>query len=350
MKLKWALIVCTYNRADFLLECLRHALNQSRLPSEIVIVDASDYWQETRDKITERYSKRWEEVSLIYRPAEIRSIPFQRNQALDLTTAEIIFSLDDDIYLEPTAAEEIMTAYDSDTDKEIAIIGGRFTESAPSSQGLEPKPVQVKDVNPNIFLRSLKTRLENQLTLQKHFVPYSRPIRFDGPPPSNVKTAELHPSGLMNGGRTTFRRCYGIQSKWSTLLRYYATHEDSDFSYRTSFFGQVLVAPKAGFFHADGAEDRPDRFRTNSIRVQNLMALHRVESDNRIRSAFRLVFSFLRFTGLYLLIDPARGRYSLPIARAYLWGAVLVPYYMFFPFKNFKSWYTDKQEKLYGAR
>jgi len=347
MELTWGLIICTYNRADFLFESIRYALNQSRMPTEIAIVDASDYWQETRDRLLELYPDHWNSVKLTYQPAKVRSIPFQRNQALELTTSNVIFSLDDDIYLEKDAAENIMLAYDSDKENEIAIIGGQFTDSAPDVENHPAELESRNDLATHSFLSSLKSRLENALTLQNHFVPYGPPVR-DDEPPSSINSVKLLKSGLMNGGRTTFRRDYGIQCKWSELLRYYATHEDSDFSYRMSFYGKVLVARDAGFFHADGAEDRPNRFRTNTIRVRNLMALHRVESSHRVRSAWRLTVSFLRFAGLYMLIDPARGRFSLPIVRAYLWGIALIPYFMFYPFQDFTSWYTKQQEKMYN--
>lgn len=346
--LSWGLIVCTYNRADFLLECLRHTLKQTRLPSEIVIVDASDYWQETFDKVSSTYAEHWKTIRLVYEPAKVRSIPYQRNQALDLSQADVVFSLDDDIYMQPDAAGVIMEAYDKDADEEIAMIGGHFIGAHPDEESVEVKQDEVSESRGGI-VNYLKSHLEQGLTMQRHFVAYGKLVRNDEPPES-VQGLGLFPSGLINGGRTTFRRHYGVQSRWSNLLRYYAAHEDSDFSYRMSDFGQILVAPRAGFFHADGAEDRPNRFKTNTIRVSNLMALHRVSSDNRLRSSWRLLMSFFYFMGLYLLIDPARKRYSLPVVRAYALGALLIPFFMFYPFRDFVAWYTERQERMYRAR
>jgi GT2 family glycosyltransferase len=313
----------------------------------VIIVDASDYWETTRDEVAGKFAEHWRHARLVYEPARVRSTAYQRNQALEASRSDIVFSLDDDIYLRPDAASIIMEVYERDVDEEIAMVGGQFVhalhDSAPSAAD---ESAAAARRGPAALLKSW---MERGLTLERHFVPYDRPIRLDAPP-SSVSDLNVFPAGLLNGGRTTFRRRFGQALRWSELLRYYATHEDSDFSYRLSHLGRVLVAPDAGFFHADGAEDRPDRFKTNTIRVRNLMALHRVSSDNRLRSWLRLLASFSYFTGLYLLIDPARRRYSLPSARAYALGALQIPFFLFMPFKDFSAWYLAQQEKMHGVR
>jgi GT2 family glycosyltransferase len=346
--LKWGLIVCTYNRKHFLMKCLKHTLSQSRPPSEVVIVDASDYWQDTLNEVMKTYKDFWKEIRLVYEPAKVRSSAHQRNQALDLSQSDVIFSLDDDIYMHPNSADTIMDAYERDVDEEIALIGGHFVDSNPDEKELVP--AESSEAEHTSLVGRIRTNLEQQLSLDAHFVPYDKPVNRMDPPPKSTHGLEVFPSGLVSGGRTTFRRRYGIQVHWSPLLRYYATHEDSDFSYRMSHHGRILVAPKAAFFHADGNERRLNRFKVNTIRVRNLMALHRVSSTNRLRSSCRLLASFCFFIGLYLLIDPARKRFSFPIVRAYALGAALIPVFMFFPFRDFSAWYLDQQERMHSAR
>lgn len=348
-KLSWSLMVITYNRAKFLVECLKHALNQTRIPSEIVIVDASDNWQETFDHIKELYAEHWENVRLVYEPAKVRGIPYQRNQALDLTTSDVVFSLDDDIYLWPNAAEVVMEAYDCDKDEEVAMVGGFFVDGLPGeveppSDTAEETSTQHLDIK-----QAVKSKLEGALTLESHFVPYGKEIEYPDLP-EGLKGKGYLAGGLINGGRTTFRRKFGVESRWSVLLRYYATHEDSDFSYRLSSYGKIIQAPKAYFFHADGAEDRPFKFKINTIRVRNLMALHRATTKNRFLSAWRLTLSFLFYTFFYLLIDPMRKRFTLPNALSYAYGVIQVPYFLFYPFEDFKKWYVDLQERMYRKR
>ncbi len=341
--LQWSLTICTYNRPHFLIETLRCALAQTRKPLEIVIVDASDAWEASRAALLDAFASDWTTVDLIHVPAKVRSLPFQRNQALGLARGDIVFSLDDDIYLYPDAAETIMRGYEADPSEEIAMIGGHFTH------GPFDPDASIDEDAPFVPRGGLRAWLEDQLSLESHFVPYG-PKLDRSAAPSAVASMGILPAGLINGGRTTFRRKFGDQVQWSEFLRYYATHEDGDFSYRMSLKGRLFNAPEAGFFHADGNDTTFKRFRVNTIRLRNIMALHRVHSDNPARSALRLAGMMLRFIALYLLIDPAQRRFSLPTVRAYLYGLAQIPVFMFWPFADFQAWYVALQEKMYAQR
>ncbi|WP_300587410.1 glycosyltransferase family 2 protein [Marivita sp.] len=345
MTLSWTLTICTYNRPHFLVETLRCALRQTRRPSEVVIVDASDNWEDNRDQMVSEFTADLQDVTLVYVPADVRSLTFQRNQALGLATSDIVFSLDDDIYLYPDAAEIVMRVYEADVDDEIAMVTGQFTPGPyePARKRSYPNKQTGADGS------QLRQWFEKQLTLDSHFVPYGDPVDM-GPVPASVTHLNVFPSGLVNGGRTTFRRKFATESGWTELLRYYATHEDSDFSYRMSQFGRLVVAPDAGFFHADGNDSKASRFRINTIRVRNLLALHAVHSPNRVRSALRCAASFAKFMGLYVAIDAAQKRISFPTVRAYAYGIAQIPVFLFFPIRNFKKWYINMQERMYGDR
>lgn len=345
MTLSWTLTICTYNRPHFLVETLRHALNQTRPPVEVVVVDASDNWEEHRDRMQSEFASDWDNVSLVYAPAEVRSLTFQRNQALSLATSDIVFSLDDDIYLYPDAAENVMDVYEADTDCEIAMVTGLFTPGPYDPDAAPTAAVALAGQETS----GMRAWVEEQLTLDSHFVPYSDPVDM-GPLPASVQHLNVAPSGLVNGGRTTFRRKFAQDSGWTELLRYYATHEDSDFSYRMSRYGRLVVAPDAGFFHADGNESTASRFLINKIRVRNLLALHAVHSSNRVRSALRCCASFAKFASIYVAIDAAQKRLSFPTVRAYLYGISQIPVFLFMPIRDFRKWYTNMQERMYGDR
>ncbi len=341
----WTLSICTYNRPQFLIQTLGFALSQSRPPAEIVVVDASDDWASHRDLVTRKFADHWHQVRLVFVAAKVRSIAFQRNQAMSLATSDIVFSIDDDIYMFEDAAECIMRIYEADIDRKIAMVAGHFTLSAPGEEvSLERRISTVPALG-----ERLRSWVENQLTLDGHFVPYEDEVDRS-PLPAPVRAAGASVGGLINGGRTTARRVWASETGWSELLRYYSSHDDSDFSYRMSQKGRLVHAMEAGFFHADGNEGTIGRYKTNLIRVRNLMALHAIHSHNRLRSALRLSWSFTKFTVLYMLIDPAQKRFSLPTVRAYLYGLVQIPVFMFWPFKDFSDWYTKLQEKMYGTR
>lgn len=345
MTLTWTLTICTYNRPHFLVETLKYALQQTRPPAEVVVVDASDDWADNRARMEAEFKTEWKTVALTYVPAEVRSLTFQRNQALGLATSDIVFSLDDDIYLYPDAAEIVLDVYEADTDCEVAMVTGKFTSGPYNPHATTHHPDALSEEPQS----KIKEWVENQLTLDNHFVPYAEPVEMS-PVPTSIAHLNVYPSGLINGGRTTFRRKYAEESGWTELLRYYATHEDSDFSYRMSQFGRLIVAPDADFFHADGNEGTASRFRINTIRVRNLLALHAVHSPNRVRSALRCGASFTKFMSLYLVIDAMQKRVSFPTARAYAYGIAQIPLFLFLPIPNFEQWYVDLQERMYGNR
>lgn len=348
--LSWTLAICTYNRPQHLVPTLGFIADQRRLPLEVVVVDASEDWEATRAEVLKTYPELWQKVTLRYEPAKVRSLTAQRNQALHLAQGDIVFSLDDDIHLFPDTAERIMAAYEADVAEDISMIAAFFVEPGPGSESDAEDMLSSEAFETP---RGLKARIEDwlrsQFSLDKHFVPYWDPLTEE-PLPARAQSDGVMAAGLVNGGRTTFRRKYALQSGWSEILRYYATHEDSDFSYRMSQKGRLAVMPEARLFHADGNEGLYQRYRVNLIRVRNLTALHRLYSDNRLRSAVRLAKSFLFFAGLYCLIDPMQKRFTWPTMRAYLGGVVQIPWLLYRPSRDFSAWYVDLQERMYRLK
>jgi len=344
--LTWSLTICTYNRPHFLTQTIGYALAQTRRPDEIIVVDGSDDWQANKERIEQDHKPELGGISLIYKEAKVRSLTCQRNQALELASSDIVFSLDDDIYLFADAAETVMKVYEADKDEEIAMVAGHFTSGAPKRDGPDLPELDRGGFGLKAWLRE---KLENQMALDAHFVPYWGPVR-KSPVPSCVAHYNVFPVGLINGGRTTFRRKLSEDVRWSEVLRFYATHEDSDFSYRLSQKGRLVVAPDAGFFHADGNEGTTGRFKVNTIRVRNLMALHKVHSRSLLKSAWRLALSFGKFALLYAFLDPLRGRFTFPTVRAYAFGILQIPVYLGKNRSGFEAWYIGVQNRMYGDR
>src|SRR5438045_580108 len=95
-RLAWSLIVCTFKREKVLPRCIRCAIASHRRPSEVIIVDASPYWQTTRDAVLAEFESANRDISFVYVGARRASLTAQRNQGLELASGDIAFMLDDD--------------------------------------------------------------------------------------------------------------------------------------------------------------------------------------------------------------------------------------------------------------
>src|SRR5438105_545340 len=71
--LTWALVIATYQRPDMLLRCLRLAVQQTRPPRELVIIDASPNWKDVRDQARTVAARSSTHCVCIYEPAIKRS-------------------------------------------------------------------------------------------------------------------------------------------------------------------------------------------------------------------------------------------------------------------------------------
>ena len=66
-----------------------------------------------------------------YVAAARRSSASQRNQGVRLSTADILFLIDDDSLMYPDCAEQIMRIYEADKDKAVSGINAIHVASAP---------------------------------------------------------------------------------------------------------------------------------------------------------------------------------------------------------------------------
>jgi GT2 family glycosyltransferase len=335
--LTWGLQICTYQRAEMLQRCISCALGQSVAPAEIVIVDASDDWQMTRDRIAALAAQAPFAVRLVYEAAEVRSLPHQRNQALRHMTCDIVFAIDDDSLMYPDCAEKILEIYESDKARLVAGVGAEERSVPPDAAGDRDD-----QLNLGACCRqksAVRLFFEAQLAMKYHFVPY------DGWRKRNIRVQGAYPVHLNNGFCTTFRREYGVRVGWSEVLRFYALHEDGDFNYRLSEFGALVRAEKAFLCHMQAPGGRLSRRVVNRLRVLNLLALHKTHSLAPLSSALAILRSFLRFAALYLIIDPAQRRFTLPTVRSYLYGITMIPVMLFGKRENFAAFYRSLQEQ-----
>ncbi|MFP4120997.1 glycosyltransferase family 2 protein [Coleofasciculus sp.] len=90
--LSWALVIATYNRQNILPQCLQLAAAQTCPPSQIIVVDSSDDWQETHDRVMTEIAVNYPAINWMYVEATERSSASQRNQGARLSNADVLFT------------------------------------------------------------------------------------------------------------------------------------------------------------------------------------------------------------------------------------------------------------------
>jgi len=121
LSLSCSIVIPTRDRAQPLWECLASIARQSRLPCEVILVDASN-------APTTRELARGLDGSfacpLRYLPAAAKSLVTQRWQGIGAAAGDVILFLDDDVVLEPGFIAAVMRVFEEDARGEIGGVGG----------------------------------------------------------------------------------------------------------------------------------------------------------------------------------------------------------------------------------
>ena len=239
--MNWSLLVATYNRTEALQNCVRLAIAQSRPPAEIVIVDASDNWNAHRQMILQQVAPEAPaSISWRYDQAKLRGPTSQRNQAIALASSEVLFLIDDDSFMYPNCAEEVMKIYEADVCRRVAGVAPVESTCPPDLRLLvgSVKRTHVDKATSTIWQRSRQV-FERELDVTRLLLPYD-PSYPDHPIPSQIAGAAVARTRYFSGFRMTFRAPVIRSVGFDETLKRYASGEDLDASYRASRHG-VLV-------------------------------------------------------------------------------------------------------------
>lgn len=351
--LSWGLVIATYQREQVLLQCLKLAAEQTRKPVEIIVVDASNQWKTTYDKLMSEIAPMNSEIRWVYVPATQRGLPLQRNQGLELATADIVFMIDDDSLMFPTCAEEIMRVYEADTEGSVMGVQASLTGELPSD-------VSVNDSRKRMGSGQDPWLMETPFLLQfiwKHFFLMNNEmlcVPYDGSFPSYAAPAQLtamqsFPVRLFHGCRMTFRREIISREKFEPLLLYYALNEDMDASYRVSRHGMLLESGRAKLHHFQSNSGRLSRFVVSALSVLNQAVCVRRYSNDLKRDRVRLYWLTTRRVVAEGFKDTLSRRWTFPQARGILVGLQQVPHILSMPENELTEWYPRFQQEFMNS-
>jgi glycosyltransferase involved in cell wall biosynthesis len=137
--MNFSVVIPTLNREKELVECINSVLNQTRLPSEIIIIDDGDLKLSLIEEFKEKILSKG--ICFLYykkdHTKERRGLSESKNIGLDLAKNEIVFFLDDDLGLRGNFFEEIIKIWANYKDDEKLIGVGGWIENLRKKSFLE---------------------------------------------------------------------------------------------------------------------------------------------------------------------------------------------------------------------
>src|SRR5690606_13867955 len=105
-------------------------LEQSRPPSELIVVDSSDVHEPVAELIKQQTAGHPIRVHIVQSKC---GLTLQRNIGLGLVTEPLVFFPDDDSIWYPGVASEILEVYENDSEHLIAAVCAAEAKSPPSN-------------------------------------------------------------------------------------------------------------------------------------------------------------------------------------------------------------------------
>ena len=348
--LSWSLIVCTYKREQVLPRCVRCAVASSRRPAQVIVVDASPYWERTRDAVLGEFEKSNPDIQFLYLGARRASLTAQRNQGLEHCTSDVAFMLDDDSLLFADSAERIMEVYEADVNKEVVALTPVFVPEVPDAHLKIVTPghparghVGGDESRANPLRKILRRVLWSDLML----LPYDGDRRLRGVP-AHLQGFGLIPAHFSTGS-ATFRTQAVAEAGFEEMLERYAAGEDWDISHRIRHRGLIAFCPGARQCHLEAPGGRLGRETVFTLRYLNFMALHVLHSTDVRRSRREYRQLLWRRVVSEALADLAKGRWRMARARG-TWRALRMLPEMFAKTpQQMRVWYPQFQRELIQA-
>ena len=320
-----SLIVCTYNRATEVLCLLKSVEQQTRIPDEILIIDASE-GGETKTAIEKVKSSTLGNRIIYHRVSDDeRGLTRQRNIGISKASCDLVAFLDDDVILEANYFTEVIKCFESHG--EAIGVGGYIKSS-----------LQWDKVDPSSPIRLTRFRSGEWERREDIRWVIRKLLRLDNPFPAGWISESGHgrtlgsipPDGLdhevqiLMGGASTWRREVFERISFSNYFEGYGLYEDFDFTMRASKLGKLFLCTRARLDHYHAPSGRPNHFRYGMMVVRNGWYVWRVQWPDPSRKArFKWWAVTILLAGLRLIdVRPRAIRKAIPEGLGRVWGMV----------------------------
>jgi len=122
--LKISVIICTYNRANFLFKCLNSLNNQTANKSDFEVVVVDNNSSDNTKEVCLNFINNNPELNLSYTIEPKQGLSFARNKGIEVAKADIISYIDDDAIAKENFVENLIIAFDRNP--EYKALGGRI--------------------------------------------------------------------------------------------------------------------------------------------------------------------------------------------------------------------------------
>lgn len=261
-------MVATRNRQPALQLSLPLMLAQDRLPGQLIIVDASDDHEYTRNIAKDALGRSRAAVRLRI----LRSPPgsaLQRNRGLALVRAPVVFFPDDDALWFPGYTRAIMRVYERDHECAIGAVGG--TESLTPPNGLVPDSIAPSDgltIRIPHALEKALDRFEKIFFIDPFFLE-ARILYKGRTMPRWLAEEAATPASTITGFRMSFRTEVIKRSGFDETLIKYGLFEDHDACMGIIASHCIVNAARAKVFHYRQADKRADDLELGAMHVLN---------------------------------------------------------------------------------
>jgi len=228
--MKVSVIICTKDRVQELVDCVRSVFAQSVSPDEVIIVDASEK-DEAYLKIKEEFPKN---SRLKYiRSTGSSGLSADRNKGVRNSSGDIILFLDDDTVLDKGFIKKIIEVFEKDSEKKIGGVMGNVVNAD----------------RPKNFWMQLRANLHLLIT-RIFLLPTTGDGKFrsSGCPSFITGAEEIKNVEFLSGCCMAYRKEVFKDLKFDENFPELYT-DDEDFSRRVSLKYQNVYTPHAKLIH-----------------------------------------------------------------------------------------------------
>ena len=318
-----SLIVCTYNRATEVMCLLKSVEQQTRIPDEILIIDASE-GGETKAAIDSFNSPALGKRIIYHKVSDDqRGLTRQRNLGIRKASCDLIAFLDDDVVLEPKYFTAVIECFESHG--EAIGVGGYINSSLQWDKVDPSSPIRLTRFRSGEWERREDIRwvIRKLLRLDSPFPPGWISESGHGRTPGSIPPDGLdHEVQILMGGASTWKREVFERISFSSYFEGYGLYEDFDFTIRASKLGKLFLCTRAQLDHYHAPSGRPNYFRYGIMVVRNGWYVWRVQWPNPSTNARFKWWAVTVLLTLFRLIDfrPSAIRKAIPEGAGRVYG------------------------------